>query len=86
MCNKEFKKTIELARKLKGLSQRQLAKKIGLSQSTYNDIINGKIEKVNIENIKKIADGLELSFESLIKQTYYKIIFDYIEEDYGTVL
>lgn len=78
MYNNEFKNVIEIARKLKGLSQRQFAKQVGLSQSTYNDIINGKIKKLDIEKIKKISDGLELPFERLLRLTHYKVILDYL--------
>ena len=78
MYNIEFKNTIEIARKLKGLSQRELARKLGLSQSTYNDIINGKIKKIDIEKIKRISDGLELPFEKLLRLTHYKIVLDYL--------
>ena len=46
MANSDLKNVIENARKAQGYSQRQLAKQIGLSQSTYNDTINGKIKKV----------------------------------------
>ena len=45
MAISDFKEMVENARKLKGYSQRELAKMIGMSQSTYNDTINGKIKK-----------------------------------------
>ncbi len=78
MYNNEFKNVIEIARKLKGLSQRQFAKQVGLSQSTYNDIINGKIKKLDVEKIKKISDGLDLPFVKLLRLTHYKIVLDYL--------
>lgn len=78
MYNIEFKNTIEIARKLKGLSQRELAKKSGLSHSTYNDIINGRIKKIDIEKIKRISDGLDLPFVKLLRLTHYKIVLDYL--------
>ena len=43
MDNNELKDIIEKARIARGLSQRELSKQIGLSQSTYNDTINGKM-------------------------------------------
>ena len=61
MANSELKNVIENARKAQEYSQRQLAKQIGLSQSTYNDTINGKIKKVDVEILRKIAEGLNLS-------------------------
>jgi len=36
------------ARKVQDYSQIQLAKQIRLSKSTYNNIINGKIKKVDV--------------------------------------
>ncbi len=76
MRTNEFKETVEKARKAKGLSQRQLAKEIGLSQSTYNDTINGKIKKVDVEILKKIAAGLDLSLDYLIKISGYGDVYN----------
>ena len=76
MSSNEFKETVEKARKAKGLSQRQLAKEIGLSQSTYNDTINGKIKKVDVEILRKIADGLDLSLDYLIKISGYGDVYN----------
>ena len=66
MANSDLKNVIENARKAQGYSQRQLAKQIGLSQSTYNDTINGKIKKVDVEILRKIAEGLNLSLDYLL--------------------
>ena len=71
MENNEFKNLIESARLARGLSQRELSKQIGLSQSTYNDTINGKIKKVDVEILKKIANGLDLSLEEILRLTSY---------------
>ena len=35
---------------IKGSSQRELAKLTGISRSTLNDLINGKIKKVDIDS------------------------------------
>ena len=53
MALNDFKDMVENARKIKGYSQRELAKMIGMSQSTYNDTINGKIKKPDIDILKK---------------------------------
>ena len=45
MNSNELKKIIENARIAKGVSQRELAKLSGISRSTLNDIINGKLKK-----------------------------------------
>ncbi len=71
MAISDFKEMVENARKLKGYSQRELAKKIGLSQSTYNDTINGKIKKPDIDILKKIAEELDLSLDLVLKESGY---------------
>jgi transcriptional regulator with XRE-family HTH domain len=71
MAISDFKEMVENARKLKGYSQRALAKKIGLSQSTYNDTINGKIKKPDIDILKKIAEELDLSLDLMLKESGY---------------
>ncbi|HIS90910.1 MAG TPA: helix-turn-helix transcriptional regulator [Candidatus Faecisoma merdavium] len=45
MNSEELKSIIESAREAKSISQRELAKLSGISRSTLNDIINGKIKK-----------------------------------------
>lgn len=62
---------IEDARKNKEYSQRDLAQKIGMSQSTYNDIINGKIKKINPDNLKSIATGLDLDLKKVLELSGY---------------
>ena len=81
MDNNELKDIIEKARIARGLSQRELSKQIGLSQSTYNDTINGKIKKVDVEILKKIAEGLDLSLERLLKVSGYNDVLGYFGED-----
>lgn len=78
MANSELKNVIENARKAQGYSQRQLAKQIGLSQSTYNDTINGKIKKVDVEILRKIAEGLNLSLDYLLKLSGYGDVYSYM--------
>lgn len=78
MASSELKCVTENARKAQGLSQRQLANKIGLSQSTYNDTINGRIKKVDVEILKKIAEGLNLSLDYLIKLSGYGDVYNYM--------
>lgn len=46
MNSNKLKGIIESARINKGISQRELAKLSGISRSTLNDIINGKIKKL----------------------------------------
>lgn len=81
MANSELKNVIENARKAQGYSQRQLAKQIGLSQSTYNDTINGKIKKVDVEILRKIAEGLNLSLDYLLKLSGYGDVYSYMNAE-----
>ena len=67
----ELKIFVEEARKQKGYSQRELSKLIGLSQSTYNDTINGKIKKVDVDILRKIAEGLDLSLKKILEVSGY---------------
>lgn len=52
---------------IKGISQRELAKLTGISRSTLNDLINGKIKKVDIDDLRKIAETLDMSLQKLLK-------------------
>lgn len=67
----EFKNVIETARSAKGYTQRDLAERIGIRQSTYNDTINGKTKKVDVTIVSKIADELDLSLRDLLKLAGY---------------
>ena len=71
MALNDFKDMVENARKIKGYSQRDLAKMIGMSQSTYNDTINGKIKKPDIDILKRIAEELDLSLDLMLKESGY---------------
>ncbi len=67
----EFKNVIETARSAKGYTQRDLAEKVGVRQSTYNDTINGKTSKVDVGLVSKIADELDLSLRDLLSLIGY---------------
>ena len=45
----DLKLILLAAREKKGLSQRKLARKIGIHHSSLNDLENGKIKKIDIE-------------------------------------
>lgn len=62
----------------KGISQRELSKLSGISRSTLNDIINGKIKKVDVASLKKIAETLDLSLTNLLKVAGYDEFLDYL--------
>ena len=71
MNSEELKNLIETAREIKGISQRELAKITGISRSTLNDLINGKIKKVDIDDLRKIAEVLDMSLQKLLKVAGY---------------
>ena len=45
----------------KKISQRELAKLTGISRSTLNDIVNGKIKKIKLDDLYQISISLELN-------------------------
>ncbi len=51
----------------KHISQRELAKLTGISRSTLNDIVNGKIKKIKLDNLYQISIPLELNLEDLLE-------------------
>lgn len=71
MNSEELKNLIESVREVKGISQRELAKLTGISRSTLNDLINGKIKKVDIDDLRKIAETLNMSLQKLLKASGY---------------
>lgn len=81
MNSNELKSIIEAARINKGISQRELAKLSGISRSTLNDIINGKIKKVDVDSLKKIAETLDLSLVNLLKVAGYDEFLDFLSLD-----
>lgn len=66
-----LKALIEGGRDIKNFSQRELARRIGLSNTSLNDLENGKVQKPDIEVLRKIAEELDLSFEQLLKAAGY---------------
>ena len=65
----------------KGISQRELAKLTGISRSTLNDLINGKIKKVDIDDLRKIAETLDMSLQKLLKAAGYDEMLFYFSKD-----
>ena len=77
----ELKNIIENARINKGISQRELAKLSGISRSTLNDLINGKIKKNDVRCLKKQAETLNLSLTELLRVAGYNDLIDYLSMD-----
>ena len=66
MNSEKLRNLILEAIERKRISQRELAKLTGISRSTLNDIINGKIKKIKIDDLYHISIPLELNLEDLL--------------------
>lgn len=76
-----LKTLIEGGRKIKNFSQRELARRIGLSNTSLNDLENGKVQKPDIEVLRKIAEELDLSLEQLLKAAGYGALTNWLSND-----
>ena len=76
----DLKLILLAAREKKGISQRKLARKIGVHHSTINDIENGKIKKVDVEILRKVAEELDISLELLLKAAGYNQVVSMFRE------
>lgn len=56
---------VKIARIKKGLSQRDLAKLCGVCQNTIVKIEKGEIDTMLVQNLKKVAEVLEVDFVKL---------------------
>lgn len=76
-----LKTLIEGGRDIKNFSQRELARRIGLSNTSLNDLENGKVKKPDIEVLRKIAEELDLSLEQLLKAAGYDALTNWLSND-----
>lgn len=60
-----FNENLKNARERKGISQKDVAEKIGVAKSTYSLYESGNREP-NVQTIKKIADVLSVSADDLL--------------------
>lgn len=60
-----YTEKIKHYRKVKGLSQTEVANKTGISQAAYGKIESGFTKSITIETGKKLAEVLEISFNEL---------------------
>lgn len=66
MVINDFANRIKELRQKQGLSQEKFALKIDMDRTYYASVEAGK-RNISIKNIKKIADGFDLSLEELFK-------------------
>ena len=67
MIQKMFGERIQALRKAKGLSQEKFALLIDMDRTYYASVEAGK-RNISLVNIKKIADGLEISLGELFSK------------------
>ena len=60
-----FYENLKLAREQKGLSQKDVAEKVGVAKSTYSLYESGNREP-NVQTIKKLANVLDVSADELL--------------------
>lgn len=65
----------------KKISQRELAKLTGISRSTLNDIVNGKIKKIKLDDLYQISIPLELNLENLLEACGFKSVIKSLSAD-----
>jgi len=65
----------------KDLSQRELARRVGISNSSLNDIEKGKVAKPDPDILRRIADELELSLQHLLKVGGYNEVINWFTHD-----
>lgn len=66
MIAKEFGLRLKELRTQTGLSQEKFALRIGMDRTYYASVEAGR-RNIALRNIKKIADGLEISLNELFK-------------------
>lgn len=66
MPNKKIGEEIAKARENKGLSQRQLANAIGISNATLSKIESGETEIPNPKILKKISKHIDLNYNDMM--------------------
>ena len=65
----------------KNISQRELAKLTGISRSTLNDIVNGKIKKIKLDDLYQISIPLELNLENLLEACGFNSVIKSLSAD-----
>lgn len=66
LIQQKFGQRIQLLRKERGLSQEKFALLIDMDRSYYASVEAGK-RNISLVNIKKIADGLDISISQLFE-------------------
>ena len=62
---------IELCRE-RGISVNKLCTLSGVTQSTVNNIVNGRNNSATVSTIKKLCDGLDISIEAFFHSALFR--------------
>lgn len=65
------KRILELCDK-NGITVNKLCTISGVTQSTVNDIVNGKAKNIGIVTIKKLCDGFEITITEFFDTPYFR--------------
>ncbi len=65
------KRILELCEQ-NGITVNKLCTISGVTQSTVNDIVNGKAKNVGIVTIKKLCDGFEITITEFFDTPYFR--------------
>lgn len=81
-CNTNALKSLIVAgRELKNFSQRELARRIGISNAAINDLERGKIQKPSVEILINISEELDISISKLLKAAGYGKLLTLLNND-----
>ena len=81
MNSEKLQNLILAAIERKKISQRELAKLTGISRSTLNDIVNGKIKKIKLDDLYQISIPLELNLEDLLDACGFNNVLKTLNRD-----
>ncbi len=56
----------------KNITVNKLCTMSGVTQSTVNDIVNGKAKNIGVVTIKKLCDGLEITITEFFCTQYFR--------------
>lgn len=65
------KRILELCEERK-ITVNKLCTISGVTQSTVNDIVNGKAKNIGIVTIKKLCDGFEITITEFFDTSYFR--------------
>ena len=77
----EYIQNIKKLRIEKGLSQKEMAERLGFGHSNYNKIENGLIE-LNVSKLYEIADILEVPILRILGGEEFNKLIEFIKKDY----